>query len=287
MIKNIFVLILFSLLLTGCSNMNIKDYTYLIDNASKNLDSLLETDYKDIEADLGSPFRATYYIDADKLRGKDVDSLSLDDIMDSISSFASYKDKANENQFLNVYYENGIIKQTLVGDYESLKSKVSSMTLMNNYDYKLDFFKEEGLIDIKDFHVELAHSKFFDKSIYEFNESYDVDKPSFMASTINDSDKVYFYTLVEQNLTKTKENTYPNYQSNSDYKLGYVNPINNNISYSNKSDSNDLSLYTNKYLLVYANKYDVIEYITIVDKEILYSIISRTLGPVSNTSNQK
>lgn len=286
--KKLLPILFFVIFSVGCSmNIRTSKYDNIIDDASKNLDKLTNAKFMDVEEDFGAPHSATYYINADNLRSKDVSNLTLKDLQENIITLASYENPSSKNNFLNVYYENGLVKKAVVGDYKVSKEKLLSNIKLEKYDYKVDFNKGYGIINSDSFNLENTRNKLLNSTIDKFNDYFKVKGANFTATTINNTDKLNFYPLVNQNLDPDKNNNYPNYQSNEDSKLGYVNPINNNISSSNKSNSEDLYLYSDKSVLVYTDKGNTIKNISIADSKLLYNVISKTLGPVRDTSNDK
>ncbi len=274
-----------SLLLVGCSNnYKLPKYSSIIEQASINIDRLTNANFKDIENDLGSPNVATYYIDANKIKGKDINALTLDDIKDSVVSLASYKNPKEKNSYLHIYYENGLVRDAISGSYDLYFSN----TLIPEYrlsssDYKVEFFKGEGAISINTFNLENSKDNFLGKNITIFEKFYDIKSANFIASTIDDSDKLYFYPLVDYNVNQESKYKYPNYQSNSEAKLGYTNPINNNISYTNQSTSSDLSDFAKKSVVIYTDKNGNIKFIQISNNDFMYGLINKAFA--SNTTN--
>ena len=282
--KKLFFILLIPAFLFGCSlNTKAPSNKTVIQNASNNLSSLTNVDFREIQADFGTPSKAIYYIDTNDLSSKGLDALTLDDLRDNVITFASYQDPSNPDKYLNIFFEDGLVKKTLLGDFDRLLSVATT----EGYEYKVEFHKGRGIINAHNFVLESIQSKFVGKTLANFNKYFDVRGANFIASTVNGDDKLNFYPLVNQNLEPKSQNKYPNYNSNLDAKLGYINPINNNISSSNKFSSDDLHLYMDKAVMIYTDKNNVIEYISIADSDVLYGVITNMLGPNGSKSNSK
>ena len=64
----LFMPVLISLSIVGCTmNYNQPSSDKVIHQSSLNIDKLINANAADVEKSLGSPYYATYYIDADKL----------------------------------------------------------------------------------------------------------------------------------------------------------------------------------------------------------------------------
>lgn len=273
------VFLLISVLVVGCSmNEKMPKNSNIIQQASNNTDKLVNASFKDVENAFGTPYSAVYYINAENLKAKDINNLTMDDLRNNISVLSTYKNNTNDDSYLHVYYENGKVVETLVGEdnLSSLKNFPSKANL-SNATYKVEFFKNKGVICSDDFNLDYAKNNLIGRTINEFNKDYNVESANFIASTINGNDKIYFYPFVPHNVHPSKEHKYPNYGSNDDTKLGYINPINNNISNTNKSNSKDLSEYANSAILVYT-KNDKINSIDKVDGKFVYSLMDKSLS---------
>ena len=106
-----------------------------------------------------------------------------------------------------------------------------------------------------------------------FNNTYKLKSANFVASTINESDTLYFYPLVNHDVIHKDQYKHPNYSSNENAKLGLVNPLNNNISSTNKTNGNDLANYYKSAVVLYT-KDDKIQSIQIADKQFFYKLIN-------------
>ena len=215
----LFMPVLISLSIVGCTmNYNQPSSDKVIHQSSLNIDKLINANAADVEKSLGSPYYATYYIDADKLKSKNINSISIEDLKEDVSLLASYNDNQSSDSSLNIYYEDGVVKDALYGPYK-LKSA------------------------------------------------------NFVASTINESDTLYFYPLVNHDVIHKDQYKHPNYSSNENANLGLVNPLNNNISLTNKTNGNDLANYYKSAVVLYT-KDDKIQSIQIADKQFFYKLIN-------------
>lgn len=271
----LFIPVIISLSIVGCTtNYNQPSSNQVIHQASLNIDKLINTNATDIEKSLGSPYYATYYIDADKIKDKNINSISIKDLREDISLLASYKDDKSINTYLHIYYENGVAKDAFYGPYEvaNLDNLISASNI-SNADYKVSFFRNNGSICYNDFLIDNAKKEFIGKSISDFNNTYKLKSANFVASTINESDTLYFYPLVNHDVIHKDQYNHPNYSSNENAKLGLVNPLNNNISSANKTNGNDLSNYYKSAVVLYV-KDDKIQSIQTADKQFFYKLIN-------------
>ena len=271
----LFIPVLISLSIVGCTmNYNQSSSDKVIHQASLNIDKLINSSTTDVEKSLGSPYYATYYINADKLKNKNINSISIEDLKENVSLLASYRDNQSNNSYLHVYYEDGVVKDALYGPYkiDNLDNIVSTSNI-SNADYKVSFFKNCGSICYNDFSINNVKKEFIGKPISDFNNAYKLKSANFVASTINESDTLYFYPLVNHDVIHKEQYKHPNYSSNENIKLGLVNPLNNNISSTNKTNSNDLVNYYKSAVVLYV-KDNKIQSIQIADKQFFYKLIN-------------
>ena len=271
----LFIPVLISLSVLGCTmNYSHPSSEKVVHQDSLNIDKLINTNAKDIEKSLGSPYYATYYIDADKLKSKNINSISIEDLKEDVSLLASYKDKQSSDSYIHVYYENGVAKDGLYGQYKvNNLDNVISASNISNADYKVSFFRNHGAICYNDFSIDNAKKEFIGKPISDFNNTYKLKSANFVASTINESDTLYFYPLVNHDVIHKDQYKHPNYSSNENARLGLVNPLNNNISSTNKTNGNDLANYYKSAVVLYT-KDDKIQSIQIADKQFFYKLIN-------------
>ncbi len=257
-----------------CSN------DFSVDTAKKDFIGKSITDFNntDVEKSLGSPYYATYYIDADSLKNKNINALSMEDLKSHVSALASYKDNEANNSYLHVYYENGIVKDAFSGPYkmDNLDNAISASNI-SKANYKVSFFRNRGAICSNDFSVDTAKKDFIGKSITDFNKYYNVESANFVASTINESETLYFYPLVDHNIIHKDEYKHPNYGSNDNANLSLVNPLNNNISQTNKANSKDLINYYKSAVVLHV-KNDKIQSMQIADNQFLYKLVEDVLS---------
>ena len=275
----LFIPILISLSIVGCSmNNNQLPPDNLIHQASLNIDKLINTNAQDIEKSFGTPYYATYYIDADKLKNENINSISIEDLKEDVSLLASYKDPKSNNSYLHVYYEDGIVKDAIYGPYkiDNLENLVSTSNISNS-DYKVSFIKNNGAIYYKNFSIDNAKKEFIGKTISDFNNAYNLKSANVIASTINESDYLYFYPLVNYDETNNKKYQHDNYSSNENSKLGLVNPLNNNISKANKTNNDSLMDYYKSAIVLYV-KDNKIQLIQKANKDFFYKLINDTFN---------
>jgi len=275
----LFIPILISLSIVGCSmNNNQLPPDNLIHQASLNIDKLINTNAQDIEKSFGTPYYATYYIDADKLKNENINSISIEDLKEDVSLLASYKDPKSNNSYLHVYYEDGIVKDAIYGPdkIDNLENLVSTSNISNS-DYKVSFIKNNGAIYYKNFSIDNAKKEFIGKTISDFNNAYNLKSANIIASTINESDYLYFYPLVNYDETNNKKYQHDNYSSNENSKLGLVNPLNNNISKANKTNNDSLMDYYKSAIVLYV-KDNKIQLIQKANKDFFYKLINDTFN---------
>ena len=271
----LFMPVLISLSIVGCTmNYNQPSSDKVIHQSSLNIDKLINANAADVEKSLGSPYYATYYIDADKLKSKNINSISIEDLKEDVSLLTSYNDNQSSDSYLHIYYEDGVVKDALYGPYkiDNLDNVISASNI-SNADYKVSFFKNRGAICYNDFSIDNAKKEFVGKPISNFNNTYKLKSANFVASTINESDTLYFYPLVNHDVIHKDQYKHPNYSSNENAKLGLVNPLNNNISSTNKTNGNDLANYYKSAVVLYT-KDDKIQSIQIADKQFFYKLIN-------------
>ena len=198
----------------------------------------------------------------------------IEDLKEDVSLLASYNDNQSSNSYLHIYYEDGVVKDALYGPYkiDNLDNVISASNI-SNADYKVSFFKNRGAICYNDFSIDNAKKEFVGKPISNFNNTYKLKSANFVASTINESDTLYFYPLVNHDVIHKDQYKHPNYSSNENAKLGLVNPLNNNISSTNKTNGNDLANYYKSAVVLYT-KDDKIQSIQIADKQFFYKLIN-------------
>ncbi|MGL5313140.1 MAG: hypothetical protein ACRC92_07825 [Peptostreptococcaceae bacterium] len=275
----LFTFLLVSVLAVGCSMNNKNPKTEnIVQQATNNMEKLTNASFKDVENAFGTPYSAVYYINADNLKGKDINNLTMEDIRNNVTVLSTYENAKEPNSYLHVYYENGKVKNTLAGAYDlSTSEKLTNNANLSNANYKVEFFKNKGTLCYDDFNLNTAKDKFVGKKIEEFNKAYQVESSNFIASTTKGTDKIYFYPLVPHNIHPSKEHKYPNYASNEDAKLDTVNPINNNISITNNTDNKNLAEYAESAVVVYT-KDDKIQTIETVDGNFIYGLIEKSFA---------
>ena len=158
----LFMPVLISLSIVGCTmNYNQPSSDKVIHQSSLNIDKLINANAADVEKSLGSPYYATYYIDADKLKSKNINSISIEDLKEDVSLLASYNDNQSSNSYLHIYYEDGVVKDALYGPYkiDNLDNVISASNI-SNADYKVSFFKNRGAICYNDFSIDIAKKEF-------------------------------------------------------------------------------------------------------------------------------
>lgn len=275
----LFTFIFVSVLASGCS-MNTKNNTTnsdkVIQQSSMNTDKLMNTGFKEVEKSFGTPYSSVYYIDTNKLSGKDMNTLAMEDLRDSVTILSSYKNKEKNDEYIHVYYENGKAKDALSGAYNLSTSDRFTSKDLSKADYKVEFFNGKGLICSDDFKLEYVKKDFVNKKISDFNNAYDLKSANFIASTMTSNDKIYFYPLVAHKVHPRAEHKHPNYSSNHDAKLDTVNPVNNNISTVNSTTNKDLGDYSKSAVLVHT-KDDKIQTIEIVDNNFVLGLMNKSL----------
>lgn len=281
--KKCIISILFFMLLmtTACTVNNLNNSSsnnQYISQASINPTKLIGTKSNDLEVSFGVPYSATYYIDSNKIKYISTEELALKDLENSISVVATYKNNNKENPFLHVYYENGLVKNAISGDYNLITSKdFISSEYLSNADYKVEFYNHRGMICKGDFVVSYAAKEFVGKSISDFNNAFNLSSANFIASTIDNKEKLYFYPLVPHKQHPDKNHSYPKYSSNNNAKLDTVNPVNNNLSNTNKTNNKDLSNYSDSSVVIYT-KDNKIQSITIEGKDFVLGLINKAFS---------
>ncbi|MCR8745020.1 hypothetical protein [Romboutsia lituseburensis] len=270
---------LISILSVGCSMNNKQSETNTADKSieqpSNNMDKLINSKFKDVEKSFGSPYSSTFYINTEDLKGKNIESLTMDDLRDSVTILSTYKNNKKSDDYIHVYYENGVVKDALTGEYNLKNSEKFNKDKFNNAEYKVDFYKGKGIICETDFSLNYAKDNLIGKTIKDFENAYYVKSANFIASTTNGTDKLYFYPLVPHEVYPSKEHKHPKYASNNDVKLDTVNPVNNNISTTNKTDNKNINEDYNSAVIVYT-KDDKIQSIEIVDNNFILELMDKT-----------
>ena len=271
----LFAFMFISLLSVGCSmNNKTPNSDKVIEQTSNNIDKLMNARFKDVEKSFGTPYSSVYYIDTKDLKGKDIQNITINDIRDNISILSTYKNNEKSDEYIHVYYENGVVKEALTGKYDLNKSSKFNKKNLNNTEYKVEFFKGKGIICQNDFSLSYVQRNLIGKQINDFNNAYYAKSANFIGSTVNGTDKVYFYPLVPHNVYPSKEHTHSKYASNSDAKLDTVNPINNNISNTNNTDNKNLGDYSKSAVLVHT-KNDKIQSIEIIDNNFVMGLMDK------------
>ena len=251
-------------------NSSMNTYTSMVDkyyNAS----------FSDIDKSLGSPYHSVYYINTDKLDITNISNFDIDKLKEFVYVISSYKINDNPNyNFIHLYFKDGVVKDAALGDYNlSNSSRFTNFPELKNYNYKVEHFKESSGIYKKYFTMGNAKVDFKDKTIKQFNDNYNIKNSSFIASTKDSSKRIYFYSLLNNNLTPDKQYLHPNYSSNKDVKNDTVNPLNNNINLYNASDSTQLD-YSDSAVLI-STKGDIIKNIEVVNNKFIYDMINKNL----------
>ncbi|MGL5348380.1 MAG: hypothetical protein ACRDA3_13620 [Peptostreptococcaceae bacterium] len=275
----LFAFLLVPVLAVGCAmnNKNPKSEN-IIQQATVNMDKLMNAPFRDVENAFGTPYSSVYYINTNNLKGKDINNLTMNDLRDNITVLSTYENNQKKDSYLHVYYENGKVKNTLSGSYDLATSeKFVNNPKLSEANYKVEFFKNKGAICYDDFNLNTAKDKYIGMTVDEFNKAYQVKSANFIASPTKGTDKIYFYPLVPHNLHPAKEHKYPNYSSNEDAKLDTVNPLNNNISTTNKTDNKDLAEYAKSAVLVYTKDKNI-KSIEIVNSNFIYGLIDKSFA---------
>lgn len=267
------------ILLIGCSISEKKSIPNTsIEESGINIDKLMNARFKDVEESFGMPYSSVFYIDADKVKDKNINTLTMEDLRDSITVQSAYKINKGNDSFLHVYYENGKVKDAISGNYNLFSSdRFKNNLTIPKLGYKVEFYSSKGMICNKDFTSEFAKRDFIGKTIKDFNKTYKVDSANFIASVVNGTEKLYFYPLVPCDLHPNQEKNHPNYSSNNDLKNSIVNPVNNNISSTNQTDNNNLGNYAKSAVLLYT-KDNIIKSIEIVDNNFIYGLINKSFN---------
>lgn len=274
-----FTLACVSILLVGCAMNEKKSIPNAsINQSSINMDKLANARFRDIEKSFGMPYSSVFYIDADKVKGKDINTLTMDDLRDSITVQSAYKMNNGNDSFLHIYYENGKVKDAVSGNYNLFNSNKFEKNLkVPKSGYKVEFYNSKGMICNKEFTSQYAKRDFIGKAVKDFNKTYKVDSANFIASVINGTEKLYFYPLVPCDLHPNQKINHPNYSSNNDLKNSIVNPVNNNISIANQTDNDNLVNYAKSAVLLYT-KDNIIKSIEVVDNNFIYGLISKSFN---------
>ena len=279
--KKFAISILFFILLmtTACNLNNLSSNNQYISQASIDTTKLIGTKSNDLEVSFGVPYSATYYIDSNKIKYISTEELTLKDLENSIYVVATYKNNNNkENPFFHVYYENGLVKNAISGDYNLRTSRdLISSEYLSNADYKVEFYNHKGMICKGDFVISYATKEFVGKSISDFNNSFNLNSANFITSTIDNKEKLYFYPLVPHKQHPDKNHSYPKYSSNNNVKLNTVNPVNNNLSNTNKTNNKDLSNYSDSSVVIYT-KYNEIQSLTIEGKDFVLGLMNKAFS---------
>ena len=279
--KKFAISILFFILLmtTACNLNNLSSNNQYISQASIDTTKLIGTKSNDLEVSFGVPYSATYYIDSNKIKYISTEELTLKDLENSIYVVATYKNNNNkENPFFHVYYENGLVKNAISGDYNLRTSRdLISSEYLSNADYKVEFYNHKGMICKGDFVISYSTKEFVGKSISDFNNSFNLNSANFIASTIDNKEKLYFYPLVPHKQHPDKNHSYPKYSSNNNVKLNTVNPVNNNLSNTNKTNNKDLSNYSDSSVVIYT-KYNEIQSLTIEGKDFVLGLMNKAFS---------
>lgn len=264
---------------TACNLNNLSSNNQYISQASIDTTKLIGTKSNDLEVSFGVPYSATYYIDSNKIKYISTEELTLKDLENSIYVVATYKNNNNkENPFFHVYYENGLVKNAISGDYNLRTSRdLISSEYLSNADYKVEFYNHKGMICKGDFVISYATKEFVGKSISDFNNSFNLNSANFIASTIDNKEKLYFYPLVPHKQHPDKNHSYPKYSSNNNVKLNTVNPVNNNLSNTNKTNNKDLSNYSDSSVVIYT-KYNEIQSLTIEGKDFVLGLMNKAFS---------
>lgn len=276
--KNLIILLVFvSLLATACSmnTKNTKANEY-IHKASVNTEKMMNAAFRDVEKSFGMPHSSVYYINTDNLKGKDFNTITMEDIRNSVNVQSAYEVDKNKDSYLHVYYENGKVKNALTGNYDMYNSEEFTKNVAtSNADYKIEFFQNKGLICEKDFTIENSKKDFVGANIANFNKAYEVNSANFVASSVNNNDKLYFYPLVPHDIHPNKQ--HPHYSSNNVTKDSIVNPVNNNISNVSQTDNKKLGDYAKTAVLVHT-KDGVIKDIEIVNNDFVKGLLGKVIA---------
>jgi len=274
------LLVFASSLSVGCINKDQTKINNTIEQASTNLDRLINANYTDIQNGFGTPYSSIYYINSDKLKDKNLSSITIDDIKDSVISNVVYNHPDFKDKYLHVYFENGIVKNAVTDNFDYFTNEtIVPSEKLTDINYKLEFFRGDGSLFKDNFNVNTARNMFVDKNIDSFNNFYKTKTSNFVATNIKDNSKLYFYNLVNYNPESSSTiNATNNYQLNSSPKLGVVNPINNNVIYINQIDSKNLSEYSTTSLGVKTDENNNIKWIKILDKKETYNLINKSFN---------
>lgn len=266
----LFSTIIISIFIVGCS-MNSKN-----SNESNTLNNTvsINSSIENVHSTLGKPKSSIYYVDTSNLDSNNLDKLTLDNIKNRVIVLSSYK-VDDKDTYKHIYFENGKATNIIEGNYSLKNSKEFNTDKAINSEFKIEVFNNEGIICKDDFSINYAKESLIDNDISKFNKIYNITNPFIVASSMNNSDKVYFYPLVDHKVHPNKEHKYPSYQSNTDVKLDIVNPTNNNISTTNNANNKNLGDYSVSALLIYV-KDNKIKSMEIVDNNFLLDYLNKT-----------
>lgn len=277
--KNLLLLLVFVALFATACSMNVsnpKSSTY-IQKASVNTDKLMNAGFMDVEKAFGVPHSSVYYINTENLKGKDMNTLTMDDLRNSVTIESAYEVDKNKDSYLHVYYENGKVNEIVTGNYNLFNSeRFNKNEAVASSNYKIEFYKNQGAICENDFTIENARKDFIGANIADFNKSYLVNSANFVASKVNGTEKLYFYPLVPHDIHPDKQHKHPHYASNHVTKDSIVNPVNNNISYTSQTDNKDLGDYATSAVLIHT-KNGIIENMEIVNNDMIKGLIGKVI----------
>lgn len=277
--KNLLLLLAFvALFATACSmNVNNPKANTYIRQASVNTEKLKNASFRDVEKAFGTPYSSVYYINTQNLKGNNLSTLTKEDLQNNVTIQSTYEVDKNKDSYLHVYYENGKVKDVVSGNYNLYNSeRFIKNNAVTNSNYKIEFYKNKGMICERDFTIEYAKKDYIGTNIAEFNKSYQVNSANFVASSINSTDKLYFYPLVPHELHPDKQHQHPHYSSKNVTKDSIVNPVNNNISNVSQTDNNNLGDFAKTAVLVHT-KDNIIQKIEIVNNDFVKGLIERVL----------
>ncbi|MFI3209552.1 MAG: hypothetical protein R3Y64_00635 [Peptostreptococcaceae bacterium] len=274
------LLVFMSALSIGCVNQNQSQINKYVEMASKDTDSLINTNYKDIQGGFGVPHSSIYYIDADKFMHQSLDEIDAEEIKDSVTALSIYRHPDQESKFLHVYFDKGVVKDASVGSMREFTDEtLLPKEKIQDADYRLQFFKNKGSIYKETFNLNNARDLYIGKNINEFNNAYKVVTSNFKATKINDNSNIYFYNLVNFDPTTTNainNSLNVNYQINTKPNTAIINPINNSIQHVNEINYENSTNYSSTSLAVKTNENNKIESIKILNKDETYDLINKS-----------
>ena len=123
-----FSFIISTLLITGCSNKNIKSIETLGDEATyqktmtkvqNNVNEIIGKEYKYVLDNMGNPYCTRYYIDTDKINN--IDSIEELNGIDSIKLIYPKEIKGNnlEKSALYIYIKNGVVSEVQTNELDN------------------------------------------------------------------------------------------------------------------------------------------------------------------------